>query len=645
MKNYKIEKEEIPSIVVGKNIYKVSHIDNNALICLIVGDGLLKREIIEFIEDINPDGYYTRVENTYHSNDNNRISFSVNIPYMDLNRVYTMEMEYRYIYLLSPFSYHFEYAEYGQVHVLSGSFHLLSINPTTGFEEMEYGEKFDFIDRIIKHTIDNHGFTHANVVKLYNEYKITSNRKVTYIPTNENNNILGGSYDLQTMKQYKYEMDNSYCLVCSRNYLKADKRYQLVGNKMVCDGCHFRLVNCYVCDKVIRKNKLMLRTIDNKRVCPECIEKKRYICESCGIIHKETNFLGRYSYCGDCIDDITTCNDCGEHINTSSENYEEVDGKTFCIECFHDNFFVCECCGELFEIGIDEVFDDGMGNPICNDCFSDNFFVCSNCQVVVPNEYEYFNERTNTSYCEQCFCNIQDLRILEYHDGVDWKFKGNPKNNRYYGMEIELKWNNSSIELLDDLDDTFGINEMVYMEDCSLRNEGFEVITHPSSFELLKTQLVKFDDITSCHTDRDTGVHIHVSRKSISELTLAKLMLFMCQNKRFIEDIAERSPNDFWTHEKKDLICAKVKNGKYYNRFMALNCQNNHTIEFRMFAGSSESNTLIKNLEFVESLIRFCEVTGLSKLDEDNFTDYIKKNQKKYNKLFDFIDNLYLEVE
>jgi hypothetical protein len=145
-------------------------------------------------------------------------------------------------------------------------------------------------------------------------------------------------------------------------------------------------------------------------------------------------------------------------------------------------------------------------------------------------------------------------------------------------------------------------------------------------------------------SDNDTGVHIHVTRSTISNLTLAKLILFFSNNIPFIEFVAERSHNSHCRAEKKNIkkIRDKNWNENCENRYEAINCVNRYTIEFRVFKGTTKPERIYKYLQFTVCIIEYAEAFGVEDMTEGKFRDYVI-NKTKYEYLKRYISPEYAE--
>lgn len=139
---------------------------------------------------------------------------------------------------------------------------------------------------------------------------------------------------------------------------------------------------------------------------------------------------------------------------------------------------------------------------------------------------------------------------------------------------------------------------------------------------------------TSC-----CGLHVHVERAGMSDLTVGKILSFVnsATNKPFVEAVARRS-SDRWAKldPSKNITDATKRNS---SRYEAVNLQNEHTIEFRIFKGTLNKESFYRSLEFVDAVVEYCKNIGLSDTHgTDKFFDFVKFNKKHYPELAKFVD-------
>lgn len=339
---------------------------------------------------------------------------------------------------------------------------------------------------------------------------------------------------------------------------------------------------------------------------------------------------------------------------------------TLPVEIEEDEFaHTCEHCHE----GKDEVQDVTYRGDVqswCNDCTDDDSFECADCSTRFHEHHACGTNTNDDTICERCAesyfrcddcgstchnddygsdgrcCNCdrdEEQVIADYSSDVDVRPIG--KAPHFYGVELEVECVScnrecKAEEIKEDLEDFALIKE-----DGSLSN-GFEIVTRPASLdEQRKNWQAFFPHVSGlCSFNTTTcGLHVHCSRAPLSELTVAKIICFTnaAHNRRFMSVIAGR-PSGNWSKYK----IKKIGQANKYNsdRYEAVNLQNSHTIEFRIFKGTLKKESIFKAIEFCDALIAFCLPAKRSLREammRSEFTQFVKLNAAQWPHLAAFI--------
>jgi hypothetical protein len=171
--------------------------------------------------------------------------------------------------------------------------------------------------------------------------------------------------------------------------------------------------------------------------------------------------------------------------------------------------------------------------------------------------------------------------------------------------------------------------------------DGIEFVTRPGTFnaqKLMITHIMK--EIRESDIFRATaqcGIHIHTSRKTLTELQIRRIKVLLSQmDTNHMLKIAGRVPNHYCgleqhnkeNYRKFDKTAKDIQAG---SRYVAANITEK-TLEFRMFASSVQTNTVLKHLEVVKAILDFTRETPAKdweKLTPENFFLFAK-NKKEY---------------
>ena len=228
---------------------------------------------------------------------------------------------------------------------------------------------------------------------------------------------------------------------------------------------------------------------------------------------------------------------------------------------------------------------------------------CTNCGN------ETVTELMINRVCHHCL--DASFKIHNYSTRVEQllKFKATRvrPNTVYLGCELEYETNNRNRAQL-------GVGKLMHghalmKSDGSIRN-GFEIVTCPATLDIHLDIFKKFYDNMppDLKIANNVGMHVHISRKPLSQLTIGKLTEFLnrLDNKEFIHHIAGRIDNQYARMESDRTITFLRKHRSGGNRYNALNLLNEKTIEVRLFATPMNYKEFASRLQFVQALVDYC---------------------------------------
>src|ERR1035437_23168 len=362
--------------------------------------------------------------------------------------------------------------------------------------------------------------------------------------------------------------------------------------------------------------------IGDKVTCEPCYKKSYKVCRICG----RTHLIGEMAE--------TEINFRGEPISV-------------CKKCATSQFKICGSCNKLSYKGDLQKYDEKF---YCHDCFTARFENCQVCHKTFPK-----GEVTNTIWnkaaicCNKCY--LWHGPVLRYEHTTYLKKLG--KGPLFFGIELEVeiadkvkeKRGPAAQEVVSCFDEGF----LVLKEDRSIKC-GFEICTCPAELSVHRKAWGRFFEkpprnLAAFQTET-CGLHIHASRDALSFLGVGKMLVFVNHetNKPFIECIAQRSTNDYCKVYKKKLGDCMSNNDHGDDRrnahHEALNLQNNHSVELRIFKSTLKPASLYKALEFTDALVHFC-MCGNYSISESrhvaNFVKYVEQNRKDWPYLWAFI--------
>ncbi len=388
-------------------------------------------------------------------------------------------------------------------------------------------------------------------------------------------------------------------------------------------------------------------------------EKIICYCDNCHTsIFSETDkaeFDGKI-YCDNCAEELLVeCEDCGELFYKN--DCVIIDGRFLCQPCA-ENYRECVNCGDICS------FDDMVlwhSHYYCNNCFESYFAYCENCDEYYLAGEIHWSSEEQCHLCERCMDRIEGHQIIENLHSYNYRpcfnfylgkyEKTISEKKLFFGIELEVEKSSGDIKK-----ETDNLPEFVFAkEDGSLYN-GFEIVSHPATYQWLKENADKWLKILtiskrgfiSFKTD-SCGIHIHLSKNYFGTWHLYRLLKFFYENPEFILKISQRNKsnlNQWATLDKvvdenkgRDLIYkAKNKNGNH-ERHCAVNLQNPDTIEIRIFRGTLNPLSFWKNIEFLQALVNYTFETPSRYVNVASFLDYVKNYSKEFNNLYRWLKN------
>lgn len=222
-----------------------------------------------------------------------------------------------------------------------------------------------------------------------------------------------------------------------------------------------------------------------------------------------------------------------------------------------------------------------------------------------------------------------------------------------YGVELESCSDYTPREMIDAQKDLF----FIMKQDNSIsgsKPQKYEIVTVPASLKAHKrlwAELFEKIDYNKFDTTKNTGngMHVHIGRKSFTSAHLNRFTWFITNpaNFDFMFAVSER-PNkndlsrwaampDYSRHNNKHSAALSSYDSAMHLRG-SVHYKGNVTVEVRMFKGIVSYATIIKNLEFVDSVFHFTQSTGLSQLTLKNYLAWLEATPKnRYHTLKTFI--------
>lgn len=259
----------------------------------------------------------------------------------------------------------------------------------------------------------------------------------------------------------------------------------------------------------------------------------------------------------------------------------------------------------------------------------------------------YIVKRKGVRRCKSCEEKIYTNYINGYSTKPIPQFKnyigeqGKEYPVRYYGLEMEF--NNCNPSEVHSLGGNLYTDKWIYNKRDSSISYGVEVVTSPldrkSVNMLMKNMQPIFDYVGRYSYQDSAGLHIHVTKKSISPQDRYKLCILLNGKKTLLERnmmyyLSGRASKPM--SESEGGISDgyfKIGSGSELcpmltGHSVALNTSNSATYEFRIFKSSNKPEVLLSYVEMVDTMIDFCHSNGIKDITISNYIEYLKTNSK-----------------
>jgi len=176
------------------------------------------------------------------------------------------------------------------------------------------------------------------------------------------------------------------------------------------------------------------------------------------------------------------------------------------------------------------------------------------------------------------------------------------------------------------LDVANGDTRRVWAEHDGSLTWGFELITQPMGLDAHEELWSRVLSQTAAralrsHDTRTCGLHVHVSRRGLTTLQLARAVVFLNapENETLVRAIARRYGNSYCRIAKKALRNA----AQSYDRYEMLNLTNSRTVEFRLFRGTLRAETVLACVEFSNAVLEFARTASNGDLSTRAFLEHV----------------------
>lgn len=328
-----------------------------------------------------------------------------------------------------------------------------------------------------------------------------------------------------------------------------------------------------------------------------------------------------------------------------------------CSQCRADGIDLCDHCGRTYSKGY---FGHPLNECLCRVCAKklDKLYYeptpCHKCQAPVLNHIYY--DQDDNRICRSCVGKVFVNSNIEPRDNNIPFEAYNFTPNKFYmhgvinkdtltiGTENEIYFPNqlSRNKFLSDIYKKYDETVLYSCFDGSIEDrQGIEIITHPMTYDVIKTCKVPYDLLYNNPRNESCGMHIHLSKNFFDRITLFNFLAFIYDHDNLINFVCERSPNRHcrklpyreWVYS----LAKHKDNAGVVDKHTQINLLHRHTVELRMFAQATSPENWLKNVEFAVFLANFCKDKGIKRVTIETMFDYLRGCYRKYPNLWKFL--------
>ncbi len=331
-------------------------------------------------------------------------------------------------------------------------------------------------------------------------------------------------------------------------------------------------------------------------------------------------------------EDVRICDCCGCAIE--DDNYSWVGDDIVCEDCRRSECGYCQDCDELI-YDSQAITEDG--HYVCRTCYENDYYHCEHCGILLHRDDIYTYR--DMDFCYDCYTR-KNHTIREYAYKPEPVFYG--KGDLFLGVELEVDEggydDNKALEIVEEANYD---DEHVYIKSDGSLEEGFEIVTHPMTLEYHMNDFCWEDVLRKAvqlgyrsHQTTTCGLHIHVNRSYFGDtehsqdLSISRILCFVethwnelvkfsRRNKYSLRRWADRY--GYESDSQKLLNKAKCN----HSRYSAVNLCNRHTIEFRLFRGTLNLETLYATLQLVDRICFLAYNLTESELGSFSWSDFV----------------------
>lgn len=251
---------------------------------------------------------------------------------------------------------------------------------------------------------------------------------------------------------------------------------------------------------------------------------------------------------------------------------------------------------------------------------------------------DYNLTNNNEHVCQTC---IQNYQVRSYSHKVEDELGFEETDDIVFGVELEYE-NVSARDVFKTLK-----GHALPKRDGSII-DGVEIVTRPARMKSHKQKLENFFNAIKVKSEPNTGMHVHIERKKLSQFQIGFIMEFL-NKKHLSEHLVKIAGRDYRinSYTRSNEIYTMTY-GVYYDnkynkllrnptdKYSPLNTSKPSTVEIRIFSSPETAEECFAKLDFVEALVKYSSPYSVhvkslkEKFNWDTFTKFMIEHKKDY---------------
>jgi hypothetical protein len=296
-----------------------------------------------------------------------------------------------------------------------------------------------------------------------------------------------------------------------------------------------------------------------------------------------------------------------------------------------DNLKCYECDKDVTLLTSIFVYCD---TPVCNECLKKNYYFCEEEKRYRHNNVEK-NIYENKQVCIFCLNNLK--KGLKHHcytpENIVFLHKQDEsrENNLHIGIELEIQGSNINNLVLFNKEVKKQYSDYFYLKaDGSLNEYGVEIVSYPMTCNYIEhndiwKKLFKTIQKHNMNNTENCGLHFHLDKTYFTDDNI-KVIDYIVNT--FYEKIMDLTGRD--EYELRDYAALQFKKEnewgtRIYNRYSAVNLENENTIELRFCKSTDDYDVFIERLKLILIIVNiakqysFKEVLKFTNIDIHRF--------------------------